>query len=371
MKPLLSVIVPVRNGTAHLERTLSALLASNLPREAYELVVVDDDSTDASADLAEKQADYVVRLTTRPHGPSYARNRGAEVSQGDILVFVDADVLVKPGTLSQFLAVFREHPDVCAVFGAYDADPTAPGFVSQYRNLIHHYVHQRNAGEAATFWSGCGAVRKSAFVRAGMFDEWHFGRPQIEDIELGGRLREFGGRILLRPEIQATHLKQWTLGGMLRTDFVDRGVPWMRLLIQRRQALTQGALNVSAWEKVNTALVGAALFFLGAAVVFWEPRWLIGAGVALLPPLALNIPMYLWFARTRGALFALRVIPLHLLCYALNGFAALWGWMLHQLIGEPTPSPVVDAMSEMGIESWPPTPRRPTTDSWADGPPDP
>jgi hypothetical protein len=72
--------------------------------------------------------------------------------------------------------------------------------VSQYRNLLHHFVHSQSAGEAETFWGGCGAIRRDVFIEAGRYDEWSYPRPQIEDVELGHRVRSLGHRIILRPD---------------------------------------------------------------------------------------------------------------------------------------------------------------------------
>ena len=66
----LSVIVPVRDGNATLGRALTAILASELPRDDYELIVVDDASSDSSPELAARYADTVVRLTARKSGPA-------------------------------------------------------------------------------------------------------------------------------------------------------------------------------------------------------------------------------------------------------------------------------------------------------------
>jgi glycosyltransferase involved in cell wall biosynthesis len=90
--PFLSVIVPAYNGTRVLPRALDALAASDLPRSCWELIVVDDASTDDTAILAARYADVVVRLPGRPHGPAYARNRGFEAARGPVAVFIDADV---------------------------------------------------------------------------------------------------------------------------------------------------------------------------------------------------------------------------------------------------------------------------------------
>ena len=81
------------------------------------------------------------------------------------MVFFDADVLVRPDTLTRYAVLFANEPTVAAAFGAYDDRPTEPGAVSQYRNLLHHFTHLSNAGEAYTFWAGCGAVRRSCQER--------------------------------------------------------------------------------------------------------------------------------------------------------------------------------------------------------------
>jgi cellulose synthase/poly-beta-1,6-N-acetylglucosamine synthase-like glycosyltransferase len=314
------VVVPAHNGAHVLARSLPALLASDLPRRDWELIVVDDASTDETSRTARAYADAVFVLDGIPHGPAFARNRGSESAHGDILVFVDADVCVRPDVLRRFRDALDGDPDACAVFGAYDTEPDAPGLVSQYRNLLHHRVHAEHAGDADTFWAGCGAIRRSAFARAGGFDAGRYPRPQIEDIELGYRLRAHGCRITLRPEIQGTHLKRWTLRGMVLNDVRDRGIPWMRLLLAG-DAVGSGTLNVRAGERVMT--VAAALALLALLVApFAVGRVLIGfAAVCVLVILALDMPLFRWFARVRGNRFALRIVPLRLLYYVLNAIA--------------------------------------------------
>src|SRR6266566_2166501 len=99
----LSVIVPVRDGPATLASALTAILASDLARDDYELIVVDDASSDGSPEVAARYADMVVRLTGRKSGPAYARNRGGELAQGEFLAFVDADALIRPDTLTRMV----------------------------------------------------------------------------------------------------------------------------------------------------------------------------------------------------------------------------------------------------------------------------
>ncbi|HEU4565820.1 MAG TPA: glycosyltransferase family A protein [Gemmatimonadaceae bacterium] len=357
-RPYLTIIVPAYNAAGVLARSLEALAASDLPRECWELIVVDDASTDDTAIVAARHADAVVRLPGKPHGPAYARNRGFEIARGDVVVFVDADVCVHRDTLRRFAHVMHDEPDIAAVFGSYDDEPEGRGIVSQYRNLLHHYVHHLNAGDAETFWAGCGAIRSTVFRDVGMYDEWHYSRPQIEDIELGHRIRARGCRIVLRPEIQGSHLKRWTFRQVVRTDLADRGVPWTRLLITQGAAMKSRALNLRTVEKVKTAFVGLSLLSLFAAAFTMQARWLLAAVLLALPVVLSNLGLYLFFLRRRGVLFTLAVIPLNLMYYVLNAVSFAFGWLLHETVGAPRPDPTVEAFAEVGVETWPPVPTK-------------
>lgn len=363
-RPFISVIMPAHNAESMLPGTLGALRASDMPEDDWELIVVDDASTDDTAVVAARFADTVVRLSGKPHGPAYARNRGSEVARGDCLAFIDADVVVRSDTLTRFAAVLRSERDVAAVFGAYDTSPPAPGLMSQYRNLLHHYVHSRNAGDVETFWAGAGVVRRQVFEEVGMYDEWHYARPQIEDIELGQRIRSTGYRILLRPDIQVTHLKRWTFGSVVRTDLRDRGIPWARLLAHRGTMLTSGTLNLKWTEKLNTAFVWLSAALLLAAVVMRSSWPLLPVVVLLGCVVAINHHLHAFFFRERGILFGLAVIPVHLMYYLLNGISFGFGLMLHEALGAPVPDPTVEAFAEVGAERWPPVPRKDKRSSW-------
>ena len=353
--PLFSVIVPAHQIADRLPATLGALDRSDLARESWELIVVDDASGDATAAAAARYADVLVRLPAgQPFGPAYARNRGADLAHGDILVFIDADVRVRHDTLSRFRAAFVETPEVSAVIGSYDGAAVSRGMVSQYRNLLQHYVHQRNAGPTDAFWGGCGAVRRTAFVEAGGYDEWSFDRPQVEDIELGHRLRAAGRTIVLRPEIQATHLKRWTLGNLIATDIWDQGVPWVRVVSERVAKPATAVIGPRTMERLNTSLAWlAATGILAAAaahsvVTLWFAVACLGAMVLN------NRGQFAFFWRKRGVAFAAVSLALDALCYLVSGVAAIAGWLLREIVGEPRPDPVTQAYFEVGAKQWPP-----------------
>ncbi len=222
--PRLSVIIPVHGDPALLTLCLESLRASTFT--SFEIIVSDDGSPVPAAIRAAAEACQAryLRSATR-QGSAAARNRAADLATGEILVFIDSDVTVRPSTLGQLAAALENDPQLDAVIGSYDTDPSAPNLVSQFRNLMHSQAHQASNPNAHTFWTGCGAIRRSRFRALEGFKE-NFRRPSIEDVELGFRLYESGGHILLDRSIQVTHHKRWTLASMVETDLFARAIPW-------------------------------------------------------------------------------------------------------------------------------------------------
>src|SRR5207247_5732482 len=237
-----------------------------------ELIVVDDASTDTTPSVAAVGGTQVLRLG-KNYGPGAARNLGAAQASGDVLLFVDAEVVVAGGALDRVADAFALDPTLAALFGSYDDDPGAPSLLARYRNLLHHFVHQAGEAEAATFWAGLGAVRRSVFLSVGGFDAVRFPHPSIEDIELGYRLRRAGHRIRLDKSLQGKHLKRWTFWSMLRTDVVRRALPWSRLILDTQHAPED--LNLRASQRLCGALSGVTLAAFAAAP--WWPS-LLGVG---------------------------------------------------------------------------------------------
>jgi len=325
--PTLSVIVPVYNSTAYLRQCLAALAASDY--HDFDVWVVDDGSTEPIAPLVATYGFRYLRLEG-PGGPARARNHGAAQVPGHYLVFIDADVCVHTDTLKRFAAAFTADPTLDAVVGSYDDTPAASNFLSQYKNLFHHYVHQRHNGTIHSFWSGCGAIRRDLFLAWGGFDARRYQRPAIEDIELGAALSAAGYRITLDRYVVVTHLKRWTLLSLLKADIFDRGIPWVSLMW--RMGAMARTLNVTPTQRLSVLLVyGLGLALLGASR--WSPAWFGVAGCTL-AVLLINQDFYRYMARHRGLWFALRVLPLHWLYFLYCGVCVVWGTCRHYLSGD-------------------------------------
>jgi len=309
----MDVVVPAHNAEATLAVCLDALLNAGALQER--IVVVDDGSTDATGDIARRHGVRIVRNETALR-PARARNRGVEEVGGDIVLFVDADVVLARDALARIARHF-EDPSATAVIGSYDAAVPDRPRVSRYRNLLHHYVHQKSPGQAETFWTGIGAVRRDMFLAAGGFDpDWE----SIEDVEFGLRLRKCGGHIRLDPAIRGMHLKIWTLMSFLRTDFRGRAIPWARLIREGR--IKAGTLNTARSHRMSALSVLAVVGGL-AFLPVWPlaaPMAVAGAGAFV----ALNAGFFGFVGRTGGASLLAVAIP----CHAAHYLSALAGYIV-------------------------------------------
>ena len=304
----LSVVIPVHNGGDDLQKCLEALMASTRPPD--ELIIVDDASTDGSAQVADKFGAVVLCQNHRPIGPARARNLGAAQTEGDVLLFLDADVVVHADTLAQIECHLTEHPEIAALFGSYDDHPPHRNWISLYKNLQHHFVHHHSRVEASSFWTGAGAIRREIFLRLGGFME-SYSRPSIEDIELGVRLKSAGHRIHLCPDVQVTHLKRWNLHSLLRTDIFDRAIPWARLIFSSSHLPTDLNLN---WKSRVSALSVWGFFLLFMMGWWFSPAW-IGAFLLAGFVIVANSSLYRFFAQRGGPGFAAGAVLLHFLYF--------------------------------------------------------
>ncbi len=326
-RPSLSVVIPVHNGGRDFEHCLRRLRDSL--QTDFELIVVDDGSTDDSAALAESFG-AVVCASPRPLGPAAARNAGAQAASAP------HDLLPRRRRRRPSR---HARPRRRAVRGRSGADgpvrlvrrsPTAPGLVSQFRNLLHHYVHQQ--GDSSTRPAGPHVLDRlrrdpaDVFLDFGGFDPRLYRRPAIEDIELGYRLTRAGCRIILVRDVQATHMKRWTLQNMIRTDIFQRGVPWM--LLMKRSRIAETDLNVKPGPKlcvVSAGLIGmslvAAPFFPWLLVRAPGPGGRRGNRPARI--VDLNRKSFnSWFG-VQASGFALRRPSLHFVYYCCCGFSVM------------------------------------------------
>jgi GT2 family glycosyltransferase len=354
----LSVVVAVRNAAATLREVLVAIRASDLRADCYEIIVVDDASSDGSVAIAARYADTVVKLTGRPSGPAYARNRGAELARGEVVAFLHDDAVVRPDTLSRMLATLADDPEVDAVSASRDVHSGPQNFISQYWNVLLRFGEQRYSGDSAQFAPGCGAVRRGAFVSAGMFDEWRFYSGGLESLELGERLLAKGHLAVLSAELEVAHLKEWSIGSVCkevwgRSKLLARSLGYSRM---SALAPSEVVFTLSRALIPAAALVGT-LVLAGAFVPPPHVRMEVALAFAML--VVTNLSVHRFYARVLGVGFAAISVPVHILVQTVTAVALCTGWILRYLIGDLSPDATTQAYSEIGLEVWPPIPRRP------------
>lgn len=317
-----SVIVPTIDEGEIFRRCIESLQSADPPPDEI-IVVVDGE---AGGQLKQTLgAGVVVLYTGARGGPARARNLGARAAHGDLLLFVDADVTIGQSVIGDVASTFTLHPEFAALVGSYDNDPGEPNFFSQYKNLIHHFVHQRAREEGHTFWGACGAIRRHNFFEIGGFDE-DYRVPSIEDIELGIRLKAAGHRIALCKSIQVKHLKRWAPYSLFHSDFFCRAIPWTKLIL--RSGRLEDDLNTDRESRAKVILVYVLLAML---IISWQ--WpLVGGPLAAATAvllLALDVPLLRFFFARRGFVFALQTIPWTLFYYFYCGVGFTVGLMAH------------------------------------------
>ncbi len=312
------LVIPARQAARYLPACLAgARRAGFAPGE---ITVVDDGSTDGTGGIARAAGVAVVAGPRR--GAAAARNAGARAAGtagAEILVFVDADVVMGAAARKVIAEILAPGSGISAVFGAYDDRPGAPGAVSRFRNLLHRHVHLENAGPAGTFWTGLGAVRRGAFDAVGGFDP---DQRMMEDVKFGMALARAGHAIRLDPRLQGTHLKAWTLGSMARTDLLDRAIPWARLLLSEGAALPEG-LNTAPAARLSVVCAGLLVWALPVAPLSPAGAAML-AGAACLVLAAANRAFLVRLRREAGPGLALLAVPLLAVHYACGGLGYAW-----------------------------------------------
>ena len=317
----ISVVIPTHNGAATLAACLESLQVSS--QAPYEIIVVDDASTDATAEIANKYKCRVLRLDTNV-GAARAKNRGAAAATGDILFFTDDDVIVARETLEQIAHTFAD-ASVAGAVGLLDAKIPFDDFSSNYKNLWMRFTYERLPRERiGVFYTSIAAMRRETFQQLGGFDEKYSGASIAEDTEFGQRAWGAGCRLVLDPLMTATHCKHYVPRQVLATDFARaRALMLMRLRKRGQPFYT----SVPLFYQLAVPIIFASLASLGPALL--HPAFLVVGAVLLSAFYLLNASWLAYLARQRGTQFALVAAlfqPVDVIAVGLGMLAAAAGF---------------------------------------------
>ncbi|MDV0443514.1 glycosyltransferase family 2 protein [Methanorbis rubei] len=183
---MISVIVPTFNEEEGVEACLQSLCDQTLPRDQYEIIVVDGNSKDKTREIAEKYADLVFIQTSKKVGG--ARNDGAMAAKYDILATTDADCFLPRDWLEKVLADFKKYPDASTIYGI--VYPLEPGIKHKLSLLGYNIVSRLGYWTGTIYMTlGCNtAFRKDLFMEAGMYITADAG----DDFEIARRMKQYG-----------------------------------------------------------------------------------------------------------------------------------------------------------------------------------
>lgn len=218
-----SVVIPTHNRAQLLDRVLESFARQTADPSAFEVVVVDDGSTDDTEAVCRA---YRERLEARyfriePAGSGAARNAGIDAARGRLIVFADDDDLADPGLVAEHIRVHGEHRGrEIGALGYTTWDPALPvtelmHFVTEVGQFLSSYKALRHGDvlDFHHFWTGRVSVKRELLIESGGFDTEF---AALEDIELGYRLSALGLRIVFTRRAVNYMLRSYDFDGFCR-----------------------------------------------------------------------------------------------------------------------------------------------------------
>jgi len=237
---MISVIIPAFNSAGTINLTLSSIFSNKFPRECFEVLIIDNASTDDTVKVAQRYPVKVYHCSKRGIGPP--RNEGVRMARGDIVCFTDSDCIVEKDWLNRISAFFEAYPDADGVGGPVLYHQEGINKLQQYTGEIfikdHEYPTTRTELRFGVFkgilFGANSAYKKEALISVGGFEE-----PGGNCLELSWRLAFNGARLFFDPNIIVHHIFPWELQALFKQHF-RWGLQMTRLRIKHRVFRSRG-----------------------------------------------------------------------------------------------------------------------------------
>jgi len=279
---MISIVIPTYNASKFIPALMDSIFKQAV--DDMEVIIVDDCSTDNTVELVKEYPARVI-VMEQNGGPAKARNKGVAEAKGDIIFFLDSDVLVLDGTVREVQEYFENDHAANCVIGVCATEPLNKGFVPKYMAMFE-YIHLLDALDVnlSVFAPRCGAIKKELFQRAGGYDESYKG-ADVEDFELARRINKID-RIALNPKMLVRHQFVNNLEEAVKNYF-KRAVMWIHLFMKDKKfdnagptAPSNGIAAVSAFMSFLSLLLmpvidgaGLAVFLFVLSFLFFNVRW--------------------------------------------------------------------------------------------------
>ncbi|MFC1850536.1 glycosyltransferase family 2 protein [candidate division CSSED10-310 bacterium] len=301
-----SVVIPVKDSGRTLAACLQSIRESTPP--PVEIIMVDDGSTDDSLQIA--QAYPLVRIihtARQSRGVARARNLGAQAARGEVILFIDSDIVVQPDAFTVIKEKFDD-PAIQAIVGLLSPETEYRNFSSDYKNLWIHYTYLIQPHTTSLFYTSIAAIRRSLFLECGGFDEF-YRRPGLEDTDFGNKLYKLGYAVHLTPELQVRHLKYYRLSDLFKLDY-HRAMGLVKIQLRRGlsgvKAGNLSSVPLSFILSIPPASLCCFALLLGLSTGHYF--FIMLSGVLGLLSIVLNRGILSFLYQQRGILFTLRTI---------------------------------------------------------------
>ncbi|MHB1360969.1 MAG: glycosyltransferase family 2 protein [Thermoleophilia bacterium] len=271
-QPKVSVVIPIYNGAGSITPVMEALFKSTYGN--FEAVVIHDCSTDNSGEVLDRLAgQYDFRLFEFPEnrGVSKARNEGARRAKGEVILFIDADCIIRSDTIERCVRALQKGESIC-VGGAYTCDAWDQDFFSNFQSLYIHHVETKveHPDYIATH---CMAIWKKTYDEFGGFKEDYFigHAASVEDVELSHRLIRAGHQLSRPADIQVQHIFGFSFSKSIR-NAVKKSKYWTMYSLHRRDVMKDsGAASHELKVNVGTQTINVCLVAAAAVTRSWWP----------------------------------------------------------------------------------------------------
>lgn len=329
----ISIIVPVRNSQETLSECLAVIVRSNYKK--YELIVVDDKSTDNSVNIAMGFPCRIIRLETYK-GAGAARNIGASEAKNAILLFIDSDIVIKEDSISKIIFLFSSKDNIAGVVGTYSIYNRFPNFLSQYKHMIACYREKICEDiNQESFKTAFFAVKKDLFDRY-KFDE-SLCRASIEDIELGRELISSGYDFIQDKTNTVEHVKRFTVAAFLKNQYYRSKDLIETYLNKKAYKFYHSAKRKNRYSRIIHPLrPPVSWLFIFVLTVFFITRnvFFIFCAIFLLSASIFLEKSFLRFCLAqKGLVFVLKCIIIYFVDGFVSGLGVLHGTLVHYIEG--------------------------------------
>ncbi|MDP2924116.1 MAG: glycosyltransferase family 2 protein [Candidatus Omnitrophota bacterium] len=321
--PLISIIIPTYNSSRTIRHSLDSI--SNRSNKDVEIIIVDDGSVDNTVKIAEGFGCRIINLNG-DQGLATARNTGAQQAKGEILLFVDSDILLKKEILQRLVEHFK-NSDSYVIQAAVSAYCPYKNFSSQYKNLVQYYRFSKMSEFISTVMTTCLAVKRKIFLKTEGFD-LNFKKPTIEDFDFATKLLRAGYKIYLDKQLEYVHMKYFNFWKLIKHQYQQSKGAIKFILRTRCRGVTMKKnefANKSTFEILRIPLVYLILLSL-ILNIFWKGLFLF-ATILFVIIFIISLDFLKCIKKKKGLKFAIKCFFMGILDSFVCGLGALVGFL--------------------------------------------